>query len=189
MTSVIRTVAVKKEGLTRFLKAESPCYDDTTLNRTVLFPFSYFNGTLDISYEGNDFKADMVDVPNQAPLGETDDAIQMMSGPYLVTSLGNNFKQYIRAWRDGTIDPGSPIDIYIAPQILRVQQADENNVDANSGNSYKVSTEPPASDNYVAGSTLTNYDTTYVFKTPLTFTILEGGIVQYITFRTVLDQE
>jgi hypothetical protein len=28
-----------------------------------------------------------------------------------------------------------------------------------------------------------------VFKTPLTFTIIEGGVTQYITFRTAFDQE
>ena len=190
MTSLLRSYPPRKEGLTRFLKPESPCYSDSGLgNRTVLFPFSYSNGVLDISYEGNTFEADMVTTPGQAPSAETDDAIQILSGPYLVTSLGENFKAYIRAWRNGTIDAGSPITIYIAPQVFKVQEADNSNITASSSESYLISTQPPSGDNYITGSTQNKYNTVYVFKTPLTFTIVESGITQYITFRTVMDQE
>ena len=176
-----------KEGLTRFIKPESPTYNDGTNN--VLFPFSYSNGLLDISYSGNTFKTTMVDVPNQDPIAETGVAVSIMSGPRLATQLGNNFKDYIRAWRDGTIDAGSPIEMYIRPQMLRVQEAQYVNIDANSGDPFKISTEPPASDTYPTGTVDNNYETKYIFKTPLTFTIVESGVVQYITFRTILDQE
>lgn len=186
---MLRTIAQTKDLLTRFIKPESPCYDDPTLGNGRLFPFSYLNGVLDISYEGNDFKTAMVDSLNVAPNAETDVAIQVFSGPKLVTALGENFKQYIRAWRDGTIDAGSPIEIYVAPQVLRVQQADASNINANSGDAYIVSTSPPTGDGYVSGSTSDKFGTTYVFKTPLTFTILESGVTQYITFRSILDQE
>jgi hypothetical protein len=54
MTSVIRAYSEKKEGLTLFVKPESPTYDDGTNN--VLFPFSYLNQVLDITYNGNNFK-------------------------------------------------------------------------------------------------------------------------------------
>ncbi len=189
MTSILRSVAQVKEGLTRFLKPESPCYNTDGSGSFLLFPFTYNNGVLDITYAGNNFEAVMVDTVNVDPGNETDTAIRVMGGPYLVNTLGSNFKSYIRAWRDGTIDAGSPIDIYIAPQMLRVQEADENNMNANSSNSYKISTVAPSSENYIAGSETTSYNTTYVFKTPLTFTIVESGVTTYITFRTVLDQE
>lgn len=186
MSSVLRTMAVKKTALTRFIKPESPTYPDG-INR--LFPFSYTNGILDISYSGNNFESTMVDTPNEAPLSETETAIRILSGPSLVTSLGDNFKAYIRSWRSGTIDAGSPIEIYIAPQVLRVQEGAYNNITSVNGDSWKISTQPPSSDGYVAGDVANNYYTTYIFKTPLTFTILEGGVIQYITFRTMLDQE
>jgi len=189
MTSLLRSFAIRKEGLTRFIKPESPCYEDTGLGEIVLFPFTLTNGVLDISYEGNTFEADMVDSLNEAPLDETDVAIKIMGGPQIVTSLGDNFKSYVRAWRDGTIDVGSPIEIHITPQMLRVQEVDSNHVVADSGESYLISTEAPSSDMYIAGSETTKYNTTYVFKTPLTFTILESDVKQYITFRTILDQE
>ena len=187
MSSVARTFAVRKEGLTEFLKPESPCYSNGT--NVVLFPFTYSNNVLDITYEGNNFQTQMVDSLNVAPVSETDTAISIIGGPYVATSLGENFKAYIRAWRDGIIDAGSPIDVYIAPQLYRVQEADSANVDANSGNSYKISTSAPSSDNYVDGSTETKYNTTYIFKTPLTFTIVESGVIKYITFRSMVDQE
>ena len=187
MTSVLRYLSVKKEGLTLFLKPESPCYPNGTDN--VLFPFSYLNGVLDITYSGNNFKEIMVDVTGEDPRAETDVAIRMMGGTFLVTLLGENFKSYIRAWRSSTIDAGSPITIYSFPQIVRVQQASIANVDANQGNSYLISNQPPASDTYPTGSVANDYQTTFIFKTPLTFTIYEGGVVQYITFKTMLDQE
>jgi hypothetical protein len=188
MSSIFRKYAVKKEGLTRFVKPESPCYD-VSGGDTVLFPFTYSNGVLDISYSGNTFEADMVTTTGIEPGSETDTAVQILSGPQLVTSLGDNFKAYIRAWRTSTIDAGSPINIYINPQVLRVQEAQYSNIDANSGSSYKISTDPPASDTYPTGSVENNYQVKYIFKTPLTFTILESGVTQYITFKTVLDQE
>jgi hypothetical protein len=189
MSSVVRSYASLNKGVTRFVKPESPCYDDSVEGQIVLFPFSYLNGVLDISYDGNNFKADMVDISGIDPTAETDTAIQILGGPFLVTSLGENFKAYIRAWRDGTIDAGSPINIYVNPQVLRVQEVQYANVDSNSTNAYKVSEEAPASDTYPAGTPLQNYKVRYVFKTPLTFTIVESGVTKYITFRTAMDQE
>ena len=187
MTSIAGSFAKRQEGLTRFIKPESPCFDDSGVNR--LFPFVYVNGMLDISYEGNDFEATMVDISGVSPYNETDTIIYIMGGPRLVTSLGENFKAYIRAWRAVTIDVGSPIELYQPSQVMRVQEADLNNITANSSESYIVSVLPPVSDFYTAGGVANDYYTTFVFKVPLTITILESGILTYITFRTVLDQE
>ncbi len=187
MTSVVRAFAKRPEGITLFLKPESPCYDYGPGNR--LFPFTYTRGVLDITYSGNNFKEVMVDVTNIGPSAETETAVRMMGGPRLVTRLGDNFKAYVRAWRDGTIDADSPIEVYKPAQVLRVQEGDLDNIDANSGSSYIVSDKAPSNDEYVAGSEDNKYTTTYIFKTPLTFTIVESGATKYITFRTALDQE
>jgi hypothetical protein len=176
-----------KEGLTRFIKPETPVYSDGIDN--VLFPFSYSNNVLDITFEGNTFKASMVDSINQEPNAESDTAVRIISGPSLVTSLGNNFKDYVRAWRSGTIDVGSPIRVIVAPQVVRVQEASISHVTANSGQAWTISTTPPSCDNFIVGNEANKYNTSYIFKTPLTFSIVEGGVTQYITFRTMLDQE
>jgi hypothetical protein len=187
MTSVTRTIAVKKEGLTLFVKPESPMYYNGNID--VLFPFSYSNQVLDITYDGNNFESRMVDTTGREPNSETETTIRILSGPYLATSLGENFKAYIRSWRSSTIDVDSPIEIYIAPQLLRVQEASYDNISSDSGDSWKISTSVPASENYITGDVANKYNTTYIFKTPLTFTIIESGIKKYITFRTMLDQE
>jgi hypothetical protein len=187
MTSVTRTIAVKKEGLTRFVKAESPAYDNGP--RNVFFPFSYSNQVLDITYEGNNFESIMVDVTGEEPKSASNVSLSILSGPYLATSLGENFKAYIRSWRASTIDAGSPIEIYIAPQLLRVQGASFDNINSFDDESWTISTSVPASENYITGDATNNFNTTYIFKTPLTFTIIESGIKKYITFKTALDQE
>jgi hypothetical protein len=189
MSSVIRSLAEVKEALTKFVKPETPAYYDDDADIDVLFPFSYSNQVLDITYAGNTFKTRMIDTTNRSPGSEPDTIIRILSGPYLVKSLGPNFKAYIRAWRANTIDAGSPIEIYVAPQVLRVQEADYENITSSSGDSWEISTSAPASENYIIGDATNNYRTTYVFKSPLTFTLVESGIIKYITFKTALDQE
>lgn len=187
MSSVGTVFGMKHEGATRFLKPQSPNYYNGANN--VLFPFSYSNQVLDISYDGNNFKSLMVDNTGQDPASETDTAVRIISGASLVTSLGNNFKDYVRAWRSGTIDAASPIRVVVAPQVVRVQEASYEHVSAESGDSWTISENPPSCDNYITGNEANKYNTAYIFKTPLTFSIVEGGVTKYITFMTTLDQE
>lgn len=186
MTSFIRRFPAIKEGLTRFVKPESPCYDD---NGNRLFPFIYNNGTLDITYSGNNFKSIMVDNTGNSPNNETETVVRIVGAARVVTSIGENFKAYIRAWRNGTIDVNSPISVYEPSQVVRVQEAGTDNIRADSGDSYIVSTSAPVSDNFISGMEDNNYNSTYIFKTPLTITIKEGGVLTYLTFRTIMDQE
>lgn len=187
MSSIGSSFVKRQEELSRFIKLESPCYDDSNINR--LFPFIFINGMLDITYEGNSFKATMVDITGVSPNNQTDTMIYIMGGPRLVTSIGQNFKAYIRAWLTGTIDEGSPIGLYQPCQIIRVQEADLNNITAIGSETYLISEIPPVSDFFTAGVPSNNYYTTFVFKTPLTVTFVEDGITKYLTFRTVFEQE
>ena len=187
MASIQRSFYSRKQAITHFIKPESPCYNDGVNVR--LFPFTLVNGVLDITYQGNTFQAEMVDISGVSPSSETDTSVSIFGSPQIVTSLGSNFKDYIRSWRETIIDAGSPINIYVAPQVIRVQEADITNLNANSGQSYLITTVPPSGDGYISGSVANDYRTTYIFKTPLTFTIVESGVTKYITFRTILDQE
>ncbi len=192
MTSVARSFAKRPEGITLFLKPESPSYIFRTVGETDfirLFPFTYSRGVLDITYDGNNFQSVMVDNTNVQPSDETDTVVRIMGGPRLVTGLGDNFKEYVRAWRDGIIDAGSPIELYKPAQVLRVQEGDLDHVTADSTDSFLISDKPPSNDEYVAGSVANQYTTTFIFKTPLTFTYIASGVTKYVTFRTALDQE
>lgn len=186
MSSYTRSFAPPKEGLTRFLKADSPAYNDNNIER--LFPFTYSNGVLDITYQGNNFKGVMVDISGISPSGETQTACRVMGGPHLATSIGNRFKEYIRSWRAGTIDIGSDVEVFIPGQVIRIQECDSS-VSSTSGSSFEISTQAPASDNFITGTDVNSYLSTYIFKTPLTVTIIESGVKKYITFRTIMDQE
>lgn len=189
MSSFLRSVAQKQEPVIKFNKVESPVYDDGD-GDDLLFPFVYSNGVLDITYEGNNFEAEMVNNTGRAPDNDDPDRfVRILSGPRLVTSLGENFKAYIRAWRNGNIDANSPIEVYIPSQVIRVQQADREHFDEGDMDIYEISDIPPKGENYVDGSASNSYLSTYVFKTPLTFTVMEGGIKRYITFNTRFDQE
>ena len=63
------------------------------------------------------------------------------------------------------------------------------NVKSTSDSVWQIRTSAPSGENYITGSDADNYQTTFIFKTPLTFSIVEGGVTKYITFKTMLDQE
>lgn len=187
MSSAIRALAVKKDSVVQFSKPESPAYYDG--NDTVLFPFTCSNQILDITYAGNDFKSRMVNSTGNSPSAETESSIEILGGIYLATTLGENFKAYIRAWRSGSIDAGSPIKVVVAAQLVRVREAAISNITSTSATVWSIRNSAPSGDNYVTGTDANNYQTTFIFKTPLTFSIVESGVTKYITFKTMLDQE
>ena len=189
MSSVSRSFAVAKEGLTKFMRVESVSYEDSNDETTHLFPFVCSNGVLDITYEGSSFQEQMVDISGVSPNDDTNSLCRIIGAPRLATSLGDNFKAYIRSWRAEFIDSGSPIEVVIPAQVVRVQEGNRNNISGNSGEAYTVSTSKPASDNYITGESANAYRTTYIFKTPLTFSVVEDGVTQYFTFKTITEQE
>jgi hypothetical protein len=186
MSSTVRSYATPVRLATEFHRIETPCFYDGSNN--VPFPFSYNNGTLDIENKYN-FNAQMIDNTGNEPNTDIDGSVRLMGGNRLVQKLGDNFKAYIRAWRNVTIDVNSPISVYEPSQVVRVQEAGTDNIRADSGDSYIVSTSAPVSDNFISGMEDNNYNSTYIFKTPLTITIKEGGVLTYLTFRTIMDQE
>jgi hypothetical protein len=190
MSSVQSYIANTPSGLTKFIYVNGPGYDDSSMGGIeVLFPFTYSNGVLDLNINpaANSFEADMIDISNNGPSDSVDVAVKLMGGLGLVRALGPNFLRYIRAWRDGSIDANSPITIYTPGVMTKVQQipigamTDEKTA--------TISSEPPTSTEYVSGNQANNFMTAWVFKHPLTITILESGIIQYITFSTVFDRD
>ena len=182
MTSVLRSFGTPTVTPVKFNRIQSPCYADTSLGYTTLFPFTYSNGVLDIQYIDS-FQADMVAMPNEDPLTDPDVAVQVMGGPELVRQLGANFVSYIRAWR--ATDAGTPVTIYSNGIVLKVQAIRSSFV---GDESFEVSTAPPPSDNYTMGAAANAYRANWVFKSPLTITTIEGGVKQYITFASRFDK-
>ncbi len=182
MSSTMRSFAVPIRTATEFHRIESPSFYNGSNN--VLFPFTYSNGTLDIANKYN-FNSEMIDNTGNSPNTDSDTSVRLMGGNRLVQQLGENFKAYIRAWRNAFIDVDSPIEIFVNGTVQRVQWVNEENM---GDSSYAVSTNPPSGDTYTQigdGS----YNSTWIFNKPLTITTIEGGVKTYITFASRLDED
>jgi hypothetical protein len=182
MTSTLRSLTTPVRLATEFHRIETPSFNDGTSD--VPFPFSYSNGTLEIE-DKNNFNARMIDISGNSPNTEPDASVRLMGGLRLVERIGDNFKAYIRAWRSGTIDVDSPIEVYINGTVQRVQWVNEDNI---GDGSYAISTTAPSGDTYTQfGNGV--YNSTWIFNKPLTITIIESGVTQYITFSSRLDED
>lgn len=182
MTSVIRHVATPVRTTTEFHRLETPSFYDGS--KTVPFPFTYDNGVLDIA-DRNNFNAQMITSTGNSPNTDPNVSVRILSGSRIVQGLGDNFKAYIRAWRTGSIDVDSPIDVYVNGIVQRMQWVDETNM---GDSSYEISSSAPSGDNYIQGS-FPDYNSTWFFSKPLTIRILESTVPTYITFTTRFDED
>jgi hypothetical protein len=185
MSSIVRQYSQVKQSGTKFTLIDGPSYNDTSLGIDLLFPFTFDkDGILDINLIDN-FQADMITTPDKYPNNECKLAIRLCGSNHLVRGLGNNFKNYIRAWRDATIDSGSPINIYVPGAVVKVQQSMPEFLQ--DYDTFQVANVPPPSDNFFGGNSTNKYRTTYCFSQPMTITTKEGGQTKYITLRSVFD--
>jgi hypothetical protein len=195
MSSIVRQYVQTKSALTKFTLVDGPSYTsvitrdlsgEPLITRDILFPFTWSNGTLDINLI-DDFQEQMIDISGNSPTDECDFMVRQMGGPRVVRAIGNNFKNYIRAWRSSTININSAIDVHIPGVVVKVQMADVNHMGDSSV--ARVTTEAPTADNFTVGDTSNKYRTTYCFKQPLTLRLRESGVTTYITFRTAFDED
>jgi hypothetical protein len=187
MTSVTKHLALTPQSDFTFFTIESPSYTSQLPdfnNQDIPFPFSYRNGVLDIDLI-DDFETIMITTTGVAPKNEVEANLRFMGGKNLVTRLGPNFEAYIRAWRTG-IDSGTPIAIYTQPLVQKIQWTRSN---FTADESWIVSTDAPAPNTYTIGDEVNNYRTTYIFASPLTFTVVEGGVAKYITFVSRMHED
>jgi hypothetical protein len=186
MTSVIRYTATTKELPVKLTGISGPYYDDSVYGYQ-LFPFTFTNGILDLNINSDNFITWFNDGEKPESTGTSGyKYAKLMGGNNLVLTLGPNFIQYIKnAW---TPDADTPITIYTNPVMTKVQYSDQNILDADD-EAYTESDIPPSGDSYVWGTETDNFKTTWIFKTPLTFTIVVGGVTKYITMYTVLQTD
>lgn len=146
------------------------------------FPFTFNKRTseLDLDPDVYDFIGIMIDTTNESPLNN-DYNVQIMGGTHLVQSLGSTFEDYIRSWFDGTIDPGSDIDLYRKPVITRIKVLDDP---FRQNNSIQITTTPPS----INANSHPNDGAVYVFKTPMVVRITVGGNDRFITFYSTFDK-
>jgi len=188
MTSLQKNYSVANKDL-KFVPIKSLVYVNATLKHTLLVPFTYSNGVLNVS----------TTVPGFTPSagagtasGSSTRMVKTMGGTGPVSSLGGFFLVWATAYL--TADSGS-IALYNTanPCIMtKVQQSAQHNVSTNDDNDLLDSgyaslvglTEPPTSTEFVTGSYATNWDTAWVFKTPLILQYKVSGAVKYASFYT-----
>jgi len=182
MSSVNKMYANTANTLTNFVPIKSLCYHNNTVNHTLLVPFIYSNGVLNVAtlpgFAPSDGYGDNVN-------GYSWRMVRPIGGFGVVNTLGADFLTWFEVWTD--VDPGSEV-LFVAPIMTKIAQS------VPSGNSilnsqYTVSGgqrpaiyESPSSDNYVTGTDSTNWDTVWVFKSPLTIQYTYGGDTLYATF-------
>lgn len=162
MSSVSRSYGTAKAE-TKFVPIKSLTFYNG--DHYVLVPFNVTNGVLDFLTTDTGF------TPSD---GNGDDSgfpswrmVKPMGGSQLVTTLSANFKTWFNNW-EGNVDTNS-ISIFIAPIMTKVQMT------VPSGGSILNSqyvlrtglTEAPTSDQFVTGNDNNEYNSVWVFKTPL----------------------
>ena len=196
MTSVLRSEQAAAKPFTKFVPIKSMVYRDSVTNRVVLIPFSYKNGVLDIAIQ--DGSQDLIDNGDyENTNGHNNRMVKLMGGEGRVTSLGANFVTWLANVIDNeTGDPATELTLKVAPVMTRVQQTVQgvhnyyyNDTSTypplNSQYSYRESTEPPESDQYIiAGDEGNKFNSAWVFKTPITVKYKSGGVYSYATLTT-----
>ena len=164
---------------------ELDIFDPTT--GPIPFVFNKRTGVLDIDVSIGAFGESMIDISGKGPARDIDTLVQYLGGSHLVEELGDNFKNYIRAWRDGSIDVDSEIQIYKKPTITKIAVLNPGLGTVYGQDIYPAITRggvvTNAPDNTFNMSDQHAY-TSYVFKTPLVFTIVEGGNTRYVIFQS-----
>jgi len=123
---------------------------------TLLFPFTYKNGVLDLP-------ASIARFPGTTAPGNTTLLIRRLGGDNVVLSIGPNLQTYIKnvGWSDGTNTYTVTGNITVASQgiVTRVQQLSTNYLTTSP--TYKVYAGPWDSANFIG------YNAVYVFDKPL----------------------
>ena len=184
MSSVNKVYANTANALTNFVPIKSLTFNNS--HHTILVPFVYANGVLDVA-PINGFVPSEGIGNNISNNGYSWRMVRIIGGFGVVNKLGANFITWFENWTD--VDPGSET-IFVAPVMTKVGQSVPsgnsilNSQFAVSGGERPTIYESPSSDQYVTGYQGNNWDTVWVFKTPLTIQYTLGGTIQYATFYT-----
>jgi len=193
MSSVLSSFAKTPAALTKFVSIRSPVYNNPDYNNTgnshrVLVPFEFKDGVLDLN-EVPGFDANNTNMSNTS--GESWRMVSMMGGVGVVTSLSEK----AMTWFENQIDDQDGIDygslsMHIAPVMTKVKMSVPYNSSILNNNHVYVGylDEPPSSNNFVTGSEATNWDTVWVFKTPLVLKYTYDGYVRYASFLSEFNR-
>jgi hypothetical protein len=179
MSSFVRSYARRHKFPTKFVGIETPSYSDSTLGNEIPFPFIITDGyKLDLD-DRNSFVADMIDTSNVAPDEENKFGYEIMDIPIPIRDIGDRLKDYIRSWKEGTIDEDSPIELYQPFSVMKIRPTniliDQDVMESSS---------PPGNRMYSS-----DIQPVYVFHSPMTLVISVSGSPRYLTFFTKFQED
>jgi hypothetical protein len=167
-------------GLSNIKYVSGPTYiGPNSIN--LLFPFTVSSGVIEVSAINN-FNVTGGNLPQN--MGAT---VRVSGSNKNVTSLGPNFRNYIRncTWSGRTITDLSSISLFTPAVVTQVQQLDESFVGQMDASSFKVTSGAPPT-NYALQ--FAGFGITWVFLTPLTVRARDStGRTFYITFTSSWD--
>jgi hypothetical protein len=178
MSSVSRSYnPVKAE--TKFVPIKSLTFYNG--NHYVLVPFTVINGSLDFITTDTGFTPSNGDGNSN---GHSWRMVKPMGGQQEVTSLSSNFKTWFENF-EGGVDTGS-VSIFIAPVMTKVQMTvPSGDSILNSQYCYRSGlSEAPSSDEFVTGNDNNEYNSVWVFKTPLVVKYTSSGTTYYASLYT-----
>ena len=190
MSSAFRSVGVINKT-TKFQHLKTQSYYDSTLGYDTPIPFVYENGVVDIRIQNNvenDLITDL-DAGNEY----SDYLAESLGGTGLATKLGPNFIRWLNDWV-GNYYNSSVIDtfeVYIPATMTKVQvKPDPQDYDYAyltnyfDRDSFGISSLPPSGTGFVAGNVENQYNTMWVFQSPLTIKFTYDGSEYYLTYQT-----
>ena len=184
MTSVQRYINQIGKDVPKVLGVSGPRYDDSVLGYSMLVPFTYSNGTLDVALI-DDFPNTFADAPFAGSGStDTDTLSRVMGGLGLVQKIGPNLTNYLNGGWIPDTDLSTKYVITISATVTKVQTYLPTFMDGNT--CFKITSESPASDTYPWGAPNDDYRVTWIFRTPLTLRFVDTvGATQYITFQSL----
>jgi hypothetical protein len=202
MSSVQSAFASIDKPPTKFAALITPGYDDTVIvtGETIgmPIPFTVVNQVLDINVNQSSDIQTFVNVGTE-PESRVNVQGKAFGGARLVQSFGPNMTRYLRNWIGGIETLGAayagPLVLYIQPLMTKIQLANPSFAIPNDGpferdRSWGITTEAPVSTEYTGGSSINNFFTAWIFKTPMTIQyVTAGGGFKYITMTSQFAEE
>jgi hypothetical protein len=198
MSSVLRSIANGAEAKTKFVSCRSVSYYNNDLGHNLLVPFLASNGVLDVSVIPGFNPSDGEYYNNFR--GTNWRKVKPMGGVEPIKELGANFiSWFTNAMEDYGSSPVTNVKLYQSGVMIKVAQVNGGGESIDVGTNSDVwlntnygaqvwSAEAPPSDEFVTGDDTNNFNTSWVFKTPVVISFVYSGATYYTTFSSEFTQ-
>jgi hypothetical protein len=203
MSSVLRSVSgiptMTNTLQPKHMNITTACYDNSVANLLTPIPFVYNNGVLDIAGRDN-VVADLIDGEGSDPypIPVSFNLVRQYGGRGLVTSLGGtmlDWLEHLFSDEEGVmLSDISNIRVHTPSTVTKIQYNTNQGNNPYDGLLGQFSASgfhnvaPPSDDYIITGTDTTEYNTCYVFLTPLTIEYTVNGNKRYFTLNSTFTK-